>query len=195
MSFDPSSLYYNNNINDNLLKKETVDNLNEQIKNASFFYSTLSLMKSYWMLIFFIVVIIILIILYKRHNKESFEMEQPEEYKNIMQQESEFGRPTFNPYHPLDANVNYNHDLGMDPMFNGVYNNNVKPIDYKPMEFLGAFDNMEYDFPNTRNIINTHPSYHLPSILSDKSSAQYKKINEENMNDVVKITYRKNNLK
>ena len=49
-------------------------------------------------------------------------------YKDLMNNQSEFGRPTFNPYHPLDVNVNYTHDLGSDPKFNGVYNNNVSDI-------------------------------------------------------------------
>lgn len=194
MSFDTNTLYFTNNINNNLLNKETLSSLEEQVNNSKPLYVIVSYLKTYWYLIFFIVVIIILVIRYKRKQQENFEMENSMTYNELMNQESNFGRPTFNPYHKISDNVNYNHDLGTDPKFNGVYNNDVKPMDYQPIEFLGAFDNLDYDFPNTRPIINTQPSYFIPSTNSDKSNTAYKKINEENMNDVVKITYKRNNL-
>ena len=194
MSFDASALNFYDKPNDNLLTKETINKLNDQINSSSLGFIILSFIKSYWYVIFFIVVIIILIKLYKLKHKEHFNMEQPMNYKDLMNNQSEFGRPTFNPYHPLDVNVNYTHDLGSDPKFNGVYNNNVSDIDYQPMEFLGAFDSMTYDFPNTRDIINTNPSYTNHPVLSDKDNNQYKKVNQENLNDLVKITYKRNNL-
>lgn len=186
MSFDPSTLYFSNNIKDNLIRKETIDNLNEQIKLSSSFNYIISLLKTYWYVIFFIVVIIILKILYQRKQRENFEQEKEEM--------EPFARPTFNPYHSIEENINYNHDLGTDPIFNGVYNNDVQPIDYKPMEFLGAFDEMSMDFAHTRPIINTEPSYYLPQHISDPMNNQYKRVNEENINDTVKITFRKNKM-
>ena len=180
MSFDASSLYYTNNINNNLVSKETIDTLNKQVKETSIFYSILSLFKKSWHIIFIIIFIIILIKLYKRHNKEKFM-----NYNDFINQPSTFARPTFNPYHSINENVNYNHFLGDDvkvPPY-GVYNNNVSDVNYKNMEFLGLFDTPDYLYNNTKPIINTQPDI-LPQ-------QPYKPIKEEYDNDIVKITYRK----
>ena len=72
MSFDVSNLYYTENINNNLITKETIDNLNKQVKETSIIYSFINLLKKFWHIIFIIVFIIILIKLYKKHNKEKF---------------------------------------------------------------------------------------------------------------------------
>ena len=93
MSFDASALNFYDKTNDNLLNKETINKLNDQINSSSLGFIILSFIKSYWYVIFFIVVIIILIKLYKLKHKEHFNMEQPMNYKDLMNNQSEFGRP------------------------------------------------------------------------------------------------------
>lgn len=197
MSFDTSKLYYTANINNNLVSKETINNLNKQIKETSIFYLFIDFLKKFWHILFIIIFIIILIKLYKNHNKEKFM-----NYNDFINQPSTFARPTFNPYHSIDENINYNHFLGddiKDNPFGGVYNNNVNDVPYKNMEFLGLFDEPEsfslkakpsgnlgfpdYLYNDTKPIININPSV-LPQ-------QPYKPIKEEYDNDVVKITYKK----
>lgn len=174
MSFDANNLYYRDNLNNNLLTNQTVKNLQDQIKSTSLMYKLISLIKTYW---YVIILIVIIIVLYKR-------------YKSVHES---FAVPTFNPYHPVNVNQNYTHYLGNDPVPNGVYNNSVQPVNYKNVEFLGIFDKVAYDFPNTRPVINTTPIYYTPKVVSDNNN-KYKKINEENINDIVKITYKKSKL-
>ena len=92
MSFDASALNFYDKTNDNLLNKETINKLNDQINSSSLGFIILSFIKSYWYVIFFIVVIIILIKLYKLKHKEHFNMEQPMNYKDLMNNQSEFGK-------------------------------------------------------------------------------------------------------
>lgn len=209
---NPNDLYYTSN--DNLLVlKKTDEYFNKLSEENNLLHNIFNFIKSHIILLIILFIIILLIILYKynKSHKEDFnELNNNNtnisSFFNDTQDANEdmannFNRATFNPLHSINDNQNYNHYVGDDPLFNGVYNNKVHDIHYKPMDMLTnemildnyPYENINNELLNTNNILNTQPSYinansKLP--VSDMNYKSYRKINEENINGKIKMTFK-----
>ena len=213
MSFitNPNELYYTTD-NNLLVLNETDERLKNIINNNSILHRIFNFISEHFIVL--IVCFIIILYYYNKHHKEDFNNINndnnniPSSFYSDTQDAQEdmannFNRPTFNPLHSLDNNQNYNHFTGNDPLFNGVYNNNVHDRHYKPMD--GLLDNSmildDYPYADVNNnifnhkpIINTNPSYFNANSLlpiSDNNYKDYRKINEENINGKINMTFKK----
>lgn len=179
---DTSNLYYTTN-NNLLISDKTLEGFNNIIERNNIFNKILNYIISYWFIFVILIIVIILYLLYVR-NKENFYVDTKDAEENMA---NKFVRPTFNPYHSINDNQNYSHML-MD-------NYNSDGINYKNMEFLGVNDVEDnyYYINNNHPIINTQPTYNIDENkkLSDNNYTDYKKVNKENIDDLVKITFKK----
>ena len=202
---NPNNLYFTNN--DNLLVLNKTDEYLKKLTNQnSFTYNFFDFIKSNIIIIIIIFIILLLVILYQynKYHKEDFDKinninNNPSTFFSDTKDAEEdmgnnFNRPTFNPLHSINDNQNYNHFLPNDPLFNGVYNNNISDRNYKPMDML-TYDTMldNYQYINSNPIINTQPTYYNANSLlpvSDKNYKDYRKINEENINGKITMTFK-----
>ena len=202
---NPNNLYFTNN--DNLLVLNKTDEYLKKLTNQnSFTYNFFDFIKSNIIIIIIIFIILLLVILYQynKYHKEDFDKinninNNPSTFFSDTKDAEEdmgnnFNRPTFNPLHSINDNQNYNHFLPNDPLFNGVYNNNISDRNYKPMDML-TNDTMldNYQYINSNPIINTQPTYYNANSLlpvSDKNYKDYRKINEENINGKITMTFK-----
>jgi len=216
MSFitNPNNLYYTTD-NNLLVLNETDERLKNIINNNSLLHRIFNFISEHFivLIICFIIILLSILYYYNKYHKEDFNNINnnnnniPSTFYSDTQDAEEdmannYNRPTFNPLHPLDNNQNYNHFTGNDPLFNGVYNNNVHDRHYKPMD--GLLDNSMIldDYPyadinnnifNHKPIINTNPSYFNANSLlpiSDNNYKDYRKINEENINGKITMTFK-----
>jgi len=216
MSFitNPNELYYTTD-NNLLVLNETDERLKNIINNNSLLHRFFNFISEHFivLIICFIIILLSILYYYNKHHKEDFNNISndnnniPSSFYSDTQDAQEdmannFNRPTFNPLHSLDNNQNYNHFTGNDPLFNGVYNNNVHDRHYKPMD--GLLDNSmildDYPYADVNNnifnhkpIINTNPSYFNANSLlpiSDNNYKDYRKINEQNINGKITMTFK-----